>query len=221
MPALNEARGIGATLHDLNQKLAIAEVIVVDGGSADETISIAESYGCVVIQSEKGRGLQMNSGAAVATGDLFIFLHADTILPANVATVLQKFSNREEDCYQAGCFRLGFNKDSAILRFYAGWTKLNWHKLCFGDRVFVVQQHLFKELGGFAEIPIFEDLDFVKKKKKKTKWRYLKSSAITDARRFDKMGILNQQIRNFALWIGYLIGISPAKLIRYYAYSKE
>ena len=215
IPALNEAAIIENTLRTLQTQGGPFEIIVVDGGSTDATVAIASRYARIV-RSERGRANQMNAGAAVATGDILLFLHADTLLPANALSDIRSTLIGDVG---AGSFRLQFDATSPLLRFYSFFTRFKFKRFCFGDRGLFVQTTLFNQINGFAAIPVFEDLDMVCRLHQHTHFAFLPTYVTTAARRFKKNGLLRQQLLNTYLWTRYLLGAAPDDLAAYYTYD--
>lgn len=217
IPALNEAACIEHTLQSLQQQQQPFEVIVVDGGSRDETVEIARQF-AQVICAERGRANQMNAGAAASKGELLLFLHADSQLPPNGLALVRQAVDQEA---QAGTFRLQFDNHSPLLGFYSFFTRFNFPKFSFGDRGLFVRTSLFQRVGGFAPIPIFEDLDIVKRLSYHGAFVFLSAYVTTAARRFERYGFLKQQLLNGFLWIKYVLGSPPEKLADRYKYNSS
>jgi len=217
IPTLNEAAVIATTLERVARQ-APHEILVADGGSTDATRSIAEQAGARVLTAPQGRGPQMNHGACHASGDAFLFLHADTLLPSNgVSLVRETLSNSGVD---AGTFRLSFDDPSPLLRFYAWCTRWPWIRICFGDRGLFVRRSAFEAVGGYPDWPLFEDLELAARLKDYGGFRFLSASVTTSARRFQKHGALRQQLRNLYLWTHYLRGTDPERVAHLYEYEQ-
>jgi rSAM/selenodomain-associated transferase 2 len=214
IPALNEEKLVVPTIKSVLDE-GVDETVVVDGGSVDGTVRVASSLARVV-SNTPGRARQMNKGADHVHGDLILFLHADTRLTPGAIGALQ---TAVEAGAQAGCFRLRFDSDSIVLRAFAAFTALPLASLCFGDRGLFVTRDLFNEVGGFADIPMFEDLDIVRRLKKKASFARINHPVVTSSRRFERVGPLRQQALNLALWTAYHVGVSPDRLSRYYRYT--
>ncbi len=195
-----------ATLEDLFSQHRPDEVIVVDGGSTDQTVKIASEW-TTVISSPKSRANQMNLGAQKATGDIFLFLHADTKLPARGLLKIKEAIRRGET---AGRFTMRFDRSHWLLKLFAFYTRLP----CFsyGDQGFFVRRDVFQYLGGFRENVPFEDVDFYKRLSRITRPVILKDSVITSARRFTEVGTLRQKWINLLLVGLYYAGIDIARL---------
>lgn len=216
IPALNEEARIERTLRRAREQEGPLEVLVVDGGSEDRTRELAARQ-ARVIRSAPGRARQMNAGAAEAAGEVFLFLHADTLLPPHaLAAVRQALADPQAE---AGAFRLRFDVDAPLLRFYSLCTRLPLPRLCFGDRGLFVRRRVFEAVGGFPEMPLFEDLELVQKLHRRGGFRFLDESVVTAARRFEAHGRLRQQLRNTYLWLHYLAGTDPATLQHLYRYA--
>lgn len=216
IPALNEASRIETTLHAVRRQAGAHEVIVVDGGSVDETAALAAPL-ARVIQAPRGRARQMNAGAAVAGGDTLLFLHADSSLPEDgIAAVHAALENPG---VEAGAFRLRFDRTSPLLNFYSLCTRLTSPLICFGDRALFVRRSVFDAMGGFPEIPVFEDLEFVRRLHRRGGFAFLPGYVTTAARRFDAHGHLRQQLLNSYLWTRYLLGTPPEQLADFYRYA--
>ena len=218
IPALNEAACIRETLISLNTLDPPFEIIVVDGGSKDNTIEVASPYAHVT-HSLRGRANQMNAGAGIARGEVLLFLHADTRLPRNA---LQQIRDSIHTCNkESGIFRLRFDKESPLLRFYSYCTRLKQPAFCFGDRALFVRADTFRAIQGFKPIPIFEDLDIAKRLWKRGSFIFLPEYVTTAARRFEERGPLRQQLINTYLWGRYMLGTQPDHLAHYYRYPAD
>jgi rSAM/selenodomain-associated transferase 2 len=216
IPTLNEADHIADTLRALRRQHGPMEPIVVDGGSTDGTVDAAASLARVV-RGPRGRGPQMNHGAALASGDAFLFLHADTRLPPHGLERIRAALTRPD--IEAGIFRLSFDAQSPLLRFYSWCTRWPWIRLAFGDRGLFVRREAFAAVGGFPEWPLFEDLELAARLHARGTFRFLSQAVTTSARRFQQQGPLRQQFRNLYLWLHYLRGTNPERLADWYTYD--
>ncbi len=219
IPTLDEEATIGPTLRRLNTQQEPFETIVVDGGSTDETRAHARTLGATVLSSDQGRALQMNRGAEQASGKVLLFLHADTLLPPHGLSSIRRALS--EPGATSGTFRLQFDRSTPLLRFYAWCTRWPWIRLCFGDRGQFVQRSVFETVGGYPEWPLYEDLEFAARLQKQGGFRYLDAAVTTSARRFQKNGPLQQQLRNLYLWMYYMAGADPERVAHLYPYRNS
>lgn len=215
IPTLNEAETLRRCIHGVRKQHHDAEIIVVDGGSKDDTVAIARAENVTVLTSCPGRGMQCNVGASRASGDILVFLHADTLLPeTGFDTLRRAFENPE---VTLGMFRLGFDVPHWILKAYTFFTRFDSVFTKFGDQCIVVRASFFRECGGFPDWPLFEDVQFLRKARRKAKVHCFQAAVITSARRFLANGIIRQQVVNACLLFLFLLGASPHRLARSYA----
>ena len=219
IPVLNEAATIEATLSPLQGATNI-EVIVVDGGSLDRTPELAESLGAKVYDSSAGRACQMNFGAAAATGEILLFLHADTALPQGFEAMVRQLLLRPGVI--AGAFALQINADLRGLRLIENIANLRSRFLQtpYGDQAIFLPASVFHRLGGFQEIPLMEDFEFVQRLKRMGRIAIAPASVITSGRRWQKIGVLKTTLINQLIVLAYFLGVSPTRLARWYAGSK-
>ncbi|HEX2269935.1 MAG TPA: TIGR04283 family arsenosugar biosynthesis glycosyltransferase, partial [Pyrinomonadaceae bacterium] len=181
IPTFNEENSIERTLTALIT--VEGEIIVVDGGSQDRTIEIARGFDVRVIVSERGRGTQMNKGARLARGSTLLFLHADTIPPADVAARIDEALIRDPDILGGNC-ALHFDGDTGPARFMTWlYPKLEKLGLCYGDSGIFVRTRVYHEIGGFKPIPLFEDVDFTRRLRKRGRFVRLPIELVTSSRR--------------------------------------
>ena len=218
IPALNEAGQIEQTLTSVEAQPHVGEIIVVDGGSVDGTRERASGR-AVVLASAPGRARQMNAGAAEATGDVLLFLHADTRLPAGATRAIERAL--ADPATEAGLFRLGFDRETPLLRLYGLCTRLPTPLLGFGDRGLFVRRSAFDALGGFPGVPVFEDLEMARRLHRRGGLRFLPQRVRTSARRFRRHGALRQQLRNAYLWLHWLAGTPPERVAHCYRYDRS
>lgn len=220
IPALNEASYLGRTMDSVAIQTGPLEVLVVDGGSSDGTVDVVRNHGCpdlTLLHAPRGRGVQMNAGAAQARGQTLIFLHADTQLPAGALDQVRLAL--EDSSTIAGAFRLQFDERSPLLNLYALCSRIPWRFICFGDRAPFVRKSVFEAIGGFPEVPLFEDLELVRRVGEAGRFRFLSHAVVTSARRFSRHGRLRQQLRNARLWTHYLLNTDPARIAHLYHYD--
>jgi len=205
VPTCNEAERLPATLAAADAPGV--EVIVVDGGSTDATVAIAERAGVRVLRTTKGRGRQLAAGAAAARGDALLFLHADARLPANYAdTVLAALADRR---VALGAFRLGIDASGLPFRCVESFVRLRC-ALCrmpYGDQALFVRAATYRELGGFAELPAMEDFDFVRRAKRRGRIALLAARVLTSPRSWHRHGVLRLSAINLGCAIACLVGV--------------
>ena len=215
IPALNEEGQIAETLRAAGENRA-GEIIVVDGGSRDETCSIAREFGCKVITSPPGRGVQMNAGAAIAGGDILLFLHADTKLPEEWDRFVKEAF--EEGDVAGSAFR--FSIEAASLPLYLITFAVNLRtalfSLPYGDQAIAVRKEIFSRLGGYPPLSIMEDVAMVRGMGRLGRLKIIKTPVKTSPRRWNKEGWFKVSLRNQALLFSYLAGVSPERLARFY-----
>ncbi|MFQ5442246.1 MAG: TIGR04283 family arsenosugar biosynthesis glycosyltransferase [Thermodesulfobacteriota bacterium] len=213
IPALNEARLIAGTIDKIG---GAAEVIVSDGGSVDGTAAVAQKSGARIMVTEPGRGMQMDRGAREAAGDVLVFLHADTALPAGWKESISRAL--EDDNVTAGAFRLGIDSPARWLRvveFVAGF-RARFLKHIYGDQAIFARRDVFFRVGGFRNLPLMEDVDCVKRLRKTGKFVLLNKYVKTSPRRWVSGGMIRNTLRNWLCLIFYTMGFSPEKLYSWY-----
>lgn len=164
--------------------------------------------------SEKGRAKQMNYGAGIATGEVLLFLHADTLLPINFYQSV--WDHLQNPKYTGGSFKLNFDKKHPLLKVYSWCSKLSWEFLTYGDHAIFIKKDVFQHIDGFREIPFLEDVEIQKRLRKAGKFKKLSTAVTTSARRFEKAGTTRQLITDVLLVGFYKLGVSPARLKRFY-----
>lgn len=217
IPVLNEEDSIINLLSYLKLYTSnknIGEIIVVDGGSTDNTVKFAQGQNVKVIHSKKGRSLQMNYGAQRARGEILYFLHVDTMPPKNFdATILDAIDKGSK----VGCFRMKFDSRSKFLSFFAWCTKLNY-KICRGgDQSLFITNALFKSTRGFNEnYAVYEDNEFTDRLYELVDFKILKRHVITSARRYERKGKVKLQYHFGMMHLKNYMGVGPDKLYEYY-----
>jgi rSAM/selenodomain-associated transferase 2 len=216
IPVLNEGKTIGATLRAL-LALAPHEVIVVDGGSGDGTTDRCRELGVELLSSEPGRARQMNLGARHATGNVLLFLHADTRLPRSA--FLDIANALDNPSCAGGRFDVELEGRHWMLRIVGALINMRSRttKVGTGDQGIFVRREIFSRIGGYPDIPLMEDIAFCRALKKQGRVACLRSRVVTSARRWEKEGVWRTIIRMWALKSLYLAGVSPERLKRFYA----
>lgn len=216
IPAINEADAIESALAVTRGIPSVRERIVVDGGSRDGSAEKARTFGAAVITSPPGRSCQMNAGARAAHGHILLFLHADTILPPGFEHHVREVLDRPDTI--AGAFRLGIGGNSPGLRAIEGLA--NFRSICmglpYGDQAIFLRADRFREVGGFPELPIMEDFALMRKLQRTGRIGIARASVTTSARRYDEVGFWRTTWINQLVILGYLLGLSPDRLARWY-----
>ena len=219
IPALNEEDHIEKTIAQARNP--DAEIIVVDGGSADRTAHRAEHAGARVIKAPSGRASQQNHGAAAARGSVLLFLHADTLLPEDyVAHVFETLMDRR---VALGAFRFKTDLDRPLMRGIEWATQFRSRtlRLPYGDQALFVRKAVFQAVGGFPNMPIAEDLFFVRLVSKQGRISIAPACAVTSGRRWKDLGILKTSLINQFILAGFALGISPKTLAALYRAGKN
>lgn len=216
IPVLNEASTISDALKSLQQyRQQGHEVIVVDGGSKDDTVSCARELADQVIKSECGRALQMNAGANIARQEILLFLHADTVLPEGACDLI---INALSSGYLWGRFDVRLSGKNWTFRFIE--RMMNWRSrftsIATGDQAIFVQKKLFLDVGEYPEIKLMEDIALSKKLRKHKKPVCLKNRVITSSRKWENNGVVRTVLLMWRLRLMYFFGVSPDKLARLY-----
>ncbi len=217
IPTLNEAHHIVACISAVRALHPDIEVIVADGDSADDTTRLASEAGAVVHQAPRGRGPQCNAGAEVASGDVLVFLHADTQLPANAFQLLhQLFRNPEVNIAK---FRLSFDTHDWLLDLAALFMWFDSVMTSYGDQCIVIRHKFFDELGGFPDWPLFEDVRLFELARQRTRVNVVPAMVTTSARRFRDNGVLKQLLSDVFHMVDYLTGVPPDQIAEIYEHG--
>ena len=215
VPTLNEELVLKKTLTQI-QELSPHELIVSDGGSTDNTTLIAQKFSHRVVTGSTGRAMQMNAGADQATGDLLLFLHADNRLePESYQKMLECMKIPK---WIGGAFTLCIESDKWSINLINQLANIRsrYFGLVYGDQGVFVRAEVFKNMNGFSPIPIFEDLDFYRRLKKKGPVNLLKEKAHTSSRRWVKEGIAFTTARNIFIVLLFGLGFPPRTLTKWY-----
>ena len=220
MPVLDEGEGIAAALDALADLRARGTgVIVVDGGSRDATVQRARPRADRVVLASRGRALQMNAGAEQASGDVLLFLHADTRVPADADHVMLKGLERSGRVW--GRFDVKIDGRSPVLLVVAWFMNLRSRLtgIATGDQAIFVRRSAFQAVGGFPAIALMEDIALCRRLKRVSRPLCLRERVITSGRRWEKKGVLNTIILMWHLRLAYFFGAEPKELARQYGYE--
>jgi rSAM/selenodomain-associated transferase 2 len=217
VPVLDEAENLERLLPHLRGRCPDAEVIVVDGGSADRTALVARDWPHArYLASERGRARQMNAGARAAHGDILLFLHADTLLPADAAAAIARaLADRR---VVGGRFDVSFGSPGRAFRLIA--TFMNWRSrltgIATGDQAIFVRRDVFEALGGYPDIPLMEDVELSARLKRQGPIQCLRSRVTTSARKWEREGIVRTVVLMWALRLLHFFRVDTARLHRWY-----
>jgi rSAM/selenodomain-associated transferase 2 len=217
VPALNESANLARNLPRLVTREPDAEVVVVDGGSEDdsrETVARVPSVRWLV--SDRGRARQMNAGARATRGDVLLFLHADTVLPEGAAAAIREAL--VDSAVVGGRFDVRLDSPRLLLavvgRLMNQRSRLTG--ISTGDQAIFVRRTIFEAVGGFADIPLMEDLDFTRRLKRRGRIAALRLRVTTSARKWEREGVVRTILLMWTLRLLYALGVSPARLHRWY-----
>jgi rSAM/selenodomain-associated transferase 2 len=216
VPVLDEAPGIVATLQALQPlRAASAQIIVADGGSRDDSRALAQPLCDVLVTSARGRALQMNAGAALARGEVLLFLHADSVLPDGAALLIEAALAGGA---QWGRFDVAIEGRSPLLRVIAFMMNLRSRPsgIATGDQAMFCTRALFDHLGGFAPIALMEDIDFSRRALSLSAPACLRARVRTSGRRWEKHGVLRTIWLMWTLRLRYFFGADPQALAHRY-----
>lgn len=212
IPTLNEELRIARAI-DSARREGADEIVVADGGSDDRTARIAAER-ALVVRGVRGRGAQQNAGARAAAGDVFLFLHADSTLPAGAVEAIRRELRGPR--VAGGTFSLRFGDRHPLLRVYAWFTHFRPLLLHYGDQGIFVRREVFERMGGFSEIPLMEDVDFLRRLEHEGARVVIDLPVTTSSRRFRENGIVRQQLLNVTLVGLFRLGVKAETLVSWY-----
>lgn len=217
IPTYNEADQITNTIRKIRNAVDnhAVEIIIVDGGSTDDTMTVAKDTGAIVVKSDrKGRAAQMNTGALIATEKVLYFLHADSIPPQHFITYI---TNAISCGAGSGCFRLSFDYQHWFLQANCWFTRFNVNAVRFGDQSLFVTQTVFHKSGGFNEnLLLMEDQEIIHRLKKHGRFTVMNAAVTTSARKYLDNGIYRMQAIFFLIWSLYYLGYSQQRILMVY-----
>ncbi len=221
VPVLNEAGGINdliSHLASLRSPLS-REIIVVDGDPQAGTIGSITQGGVITALAGPGRARQMNHGAALASGDILLFLHADTLLPEDaLAGIPEALDDRR---FVAGAFDLGIRSTRRIFRLTERYAALRTRltRIPFGDQAIFIRKNYFDEIGGYSDIPLMEDVEIMRRiRRRGGEITIIPRKVMTSARRWEREGVLYCTLRNWMLQLFYALGVKPERLAKWYTW---
>jgi rSAM/selenodomain-associated transferase 2 len=217
IPALDEAGNLARGLPELRARAPGAEIIVVDGGSADDSRDVVAGVASVRwMTSARGRARQMNAGAQAARGEILVFLHADTRLPPGAATAV--VDALADPAVVAGRFDVRLDSRRPLLA-VVGWMMNQRSRLtgiCTGDQAIFVRRTVFQALGGYADIPLMEDIELSRRLRRRGRLAPLRLRVTTSARKWEGEGVVRTIVLMWTLRLLYALGVAPARLHRWY-----
>jgi rSAM/selenodomain-associated transferase 2 len=217
IPTLNAADALATLLPELHQSILVNEVVVVDGGSLDDSVSVARAAGASVIAASRGRGNQLAAGAAAATARWLLFLHADCRLEAGWEAAVRIFLAAPSAACRAGYFDFALDDAAPAARRLeriVAW-RCRLLSLPYGDQGLLISRGLYDEIGGFAPLPLMEDVDLVRRLGRARLAR-IPTRCFASARRYRSEGYLWRPARNLFCLLLYFTGVPPDRIVRLY-----
>jgi rSAM/selenodomain-associated transferase 2 len=217
IPSLDAAETLPRILGVLHGRAIVKEVVLADGGSSDDTVPVARAAGAWVITAKRGRGSQLAAGAAAASGQWLLFLHADCWLEPGWEPRVRDFLALPGAAERAGYFDLALDDDAPAARRLeriVAW-RCRWLALPYGDQGLLIARSLYDRVGGFAPLPLMEDVDLVRRLGRERLAR-IDGRCIASARRYRRDGYWRRSARNFCCLALYLCGLPPDRILRLY-----
>jgi rSAM/selenodomain-associated transferase 2/rSAM/selenodomain-associated transferase 1 len=215
VPALNESRQIATTVASVRRGDP-HEIFVVDGGSSDDTARMAREAGALVLESARGRARQSNAGAARASGNVLLFLHADTTLAEGWPAAVSETLGRRDVVAGAFRFRIAGSFAGKRLVEWNTHVRSRWLGRPYGDQGLFLRRRTFEAAGGFADLPILEDHELVARLRRRGRVAIAAAPALTSGRRWKKLGVVRTTLVNQWILAAYALGIAPDRLARLY-----
>jgi rSAM/selenodomain-associated transferase 2 len=220
IPVLNEAAGIAPLLRRLEcLRERGAQIVLVDGGSSDDTVRLAAAHADLAIAAERGRASQMHAGALAATGDALLFLHADTLLPPHADALIAAALRS----HQWGRFDVALDGAHPMFRVIAAMMNLRSRltSVATGDQAIFMRRAFYLQAGGFPQLALMEDVAFCKRARRLARPACLRQRVLTSARRWEKNGIWRTILLMWRLRLAYFLGADPERLAQQYGYRKQ
>jgi len=217
IPTLNAADTLAGLIDQLRASAVVSEIIIADGGSSDETVAIAAATGAQIVATMRGRGNQLAAGADAVAGDWFLFLHADCRLAPDWEASVAAFLSAPEAASRAGYFDFALEDDvpaARRLERIVAW-RCRWLSLPYGDQGMLIARGLYDVLGGFAPMPLMEDVEMVRRLGRRRIAR-IGARSIASARRYRRDGYWRRSLRNLSCLILYFAGVPPERIRRLY-----
>jgi rSAM/selenodomain-associated transferase 2 len=219
IPTLNEAPNVATSID--SARADGVEIVVVDGGSTDDTVEIAGRAGARVLRSDPGRAHQMQLGVRATRGEILLFLHADTILPSGYHRDVHATLSRPGTA--AGAFKLEIRDSSIGMRIVAHSTNIRsrWFQLPYGDQALFLTREVFHRAGGYPNLPIMEDYVLVRALQRLGRIRLTRSAVVTSDRRWRTLGPFQTTVINQVMILGFSLGVPPERLARFYRKARR
>lgn len=219
VPVFNEDGGINRLIAHVSGlgRNNDTEIIVADGDPDGSTLSAIKGGNAIKVASKKGRGIQLNNGAAAASGDILLFLHADTFLPTDAFEEIS--SVMKGDRYAGGAFDLGIDSERTSLRIIecAASLRSRITRIPYGDQAIFIRRDVFAAIGGFRDFSIMEDVDLMRRLRKAgERITIIPRKVRTSPRRWEREGVVRCTVRNWSLIMLYMLGVNPDRLARFY-----
>jgi len=217
IPTLDAAPALAGLLPLLAQSSAVGEFVVSDGGSGDGTANIAAKFGAKVVEAPAGRGTQLTAGARAATSDWLLFMHADCRPKPGWEDAVAAFQQQAQAHQYAGYFTLALDdaaRAARSLERIVAW-RCRWLGLPYGDQALLISRELYDALGGFAPIPLMEDVEFVRRIGRR-RLRPIGATLVASARRYQRDGYIRRPLRNLLCLSLYFAGVPPARIATLY-----
>ena len=218
IPTLNEAAELPETLRRLRAVPEVREIIIADGGSRDDTVRLAEAAGCVVVTSTSGRGRQLRAGAERATGEMVLFLHADTWVPPEAGRALLACL-AQPGVVAGGFYKVFRDPPSWLVRGsrFKCWWRLRVAQRVMADQGIFLQRETLARIGGVPDVPLMEEFELCKRLRPLGRIALADATVATSARKFRKLGVLRTYALMWRVTVGYYRGVPLAELRRWYA----